>query len=152
VEGRPGWFQALIYEFVLLHHASANGIGHASWRSSFGAPGDHHTDLWMVTDSGVDGAKHGNQRTVFSGRTRRYPTDTAKHGCGDGYAGAGVFPVAWPGVGKIRQNDGCDLVKQAPIRNLASIILMQMFRYEQSFDGVDHCLATDGVCAMFNGS
>jgi hypothetical protein len=152
VESLPGWFEAVIHEFVLLHHTSAHGICHASWRSPFRSPGDHDTDLGMVTDAGVDAAKPGNQRPIFSGRKRRHPADIPKHGCGDGDAGAGVFAVAWPGVRRIRKDDGCDLIKQAPIRYLARIIFMQMFGYQQGFEGVDHRLTTDGICALCDGS
>jgi hypothetical protein len=152
VEGRPGWCKAVIYELVLPHHAPANGVCHASRSSSFRSSGDHHSDPRIVTDTGVNGTEHGNERPVFPGRARRYAADAAKHGGGDGDAGAGVFPVARPGICGIRQDDGCDLVKQAPVGYLPGIILMKMFRYEQSLERVYHCLTTDGVCALFDGS
>jgi hypothetical protein len=126
VESPPGWFNELIYKFILLHHTSANRIGHATWSPSFDAPGDHHPDVRMVTDACVDGTKPRNKRPIFSGRKKRHPADRAKQGCSDSDAGTGVFPMARPRVRRIRQEDGFDLVKQPPVSYLASIILMQM--------------------------
>ena len=64
-ESQPGWLNAVIYEFILLHNASTDGVGHTITSASFDAPGNNDADMGIVTHHAVQRSKHFNQGPVF---------------------------------------------------------------------------------------